>query len=228
MLPSVGGGEPTDLEGCWFLGEGGHVGSMRRPCKTFVSCCSDLAKGVCRANGQRFRKAASAKTRRSATDGTVDVAFLARSALAPKVSGGKSRGWEVEMSKLMERRREKVAAAVAEYLREGETVQAAIFAQNKGSGAFAAFGAAAPLTMKYYWVVATNERIVVFNASATGVTKVTGVDRELPRETQIGPPNGKGSLTRLLYGTAALGQKVFIPRPYWGEVKAADAARVAP
>jgi hypothetical protein len=106
-------------------------------------------------------------------------------------------------------------------------VQAAIFAQNKGSGAFAAFGAAATLTMKYYWIVATNERIVVFNASATGVTKVKNIDREVPRKTKIGPPNGKGSLTRSLYGTEVLGQKVFIPRPYWGEVKAADAAVAA-
>lgn len=125
---------------------------------------------------------------------------------------------------MMEGRRAKVAAAVAQYLDEGEVVQAAIFAQNKGSGAFAALGAGASLTMKYFWIVATNVRIVVFNASATGVTKVKGIDRELPRETQIGPPNGKGSLTRSLYGTEVLGEKVFIPRPYWGEVKAADAA----
>lgn len=129
------------------------------------------------------------------------------------------------MSRLMERRRAKVAAAAAEFLHDGEVVQAAICAQNKGSGAFAAFGAAAPLTMKYYWIVATNERIVVFNASATGVTKIKGIDREVPRESQIGPPNGKGSLTRSLYRTEALGETVYIPRPYWGEVKAADAAR---
>ncbi len=128
---------------------------------------------------------------------------------------------------MMEKRRSKVAAAVAEYLREGEVVHAAICAQNKGSGAYAALGAAAPLTMKFYWIVATDLRIIVFNASATGVTKVKGIDRELPRETQIGPPNGKGSLTRSLYRTDALGERVFIPRPYWGEVKAADAAIAA-
>jgi hypothetical protein len=127
----------------------------------------------------------------------------------------------------MERRREKVAAAVAEYLHEGEVVQAAIFAQNKGSGAFGLFGAAATLMMKYYWIVVTNERIVVFEAAKTGVTKVKGIEREVPRDTQIGPPTGKGSLLRTLYGTDALGEKVFIQRPYWSEVNAADAALTA-
>ncbi len=63
------------------------------------------------------------------------------------------------MAEMMERRRGKVAEAVAEFLRDSEVVQAAIMAQNKGSGAFTAFGA-----------------------------------------------------------------RVFIPRPYWGEVGAADAA----
>jgi hypothetical protein len=129
---------------------------------------------------------------------------------------------------MMEGRRAKVAAAVAEYLNEGEVVQAAIFAQNKGSGAFASLGAGATLAMKYYWIVVTNERIVVFNASGTGITKVKGIDREVARQTQLGPPTGKGSMTRSLYGTEALGEKVFVPRPYWSEVKAADAALAAP
>lgn len=125
---------------------------------------------------------------------------------------------------MMERKRRAVAKDAAEYLRAGEVVQAAIFAQNKGSGAFALFGGAAPLTMKHYWIVATNERIIVFDA---GVRGIKGMDHEVPRETRIGPPNGKGSVTRTLYRTEALGEKLYIPRAYWSEVKAADASLAA-
>jgi hypothetical protein len=119
------------------------------------------------------------------------------------------------MSKLMEGRRAKIARAGAEYLGEGEVVQAAIFAQNARGGALAG---------KYYFIVATNERIIVFNARKSGVFKVAGIEREVPREIQIGPPKGNGSLTRTWYRTEALGMQVFIPRPYWSEVRAADAA----
>lgn len=116
---------------------------------------------------------------------------------------------------MTERQRAKVAENVAEYLREGEVVQAAIFGQNARGGRLAG---------KYYWIVATNERIILFNAGAAGVAKIKGLDRELPRETQIGPPTGKGSLTRTWYRSQVFGESVYIPRSYWGEVKAADAA----
>jgi hypothetical protein len=119
------------------------------------------------------------------------------------------------VSRLIDRRKAKIAENISDYLHEDEVVQATIFAQSAPGGG---------ISREYYFVVATNERIIVFNARATAASKVKGIDIELPRDTQIGPPNGKGSLTRTWYRTDALGKRVYIPRTWWSEVRAADAA----
>jgi hypothetical protein len=69
----------------------------------------------------------------------------------------------------------------------------------------------------YRVVLVTNQRIIVCRGGRWLRSTITGVDRELPRETAIGPPKGVG-----WYRTKVLGGPLWIHRQFFKDVRAAD------
>jgi hypothetical protein len=114
--------------------------------------------------------------------------------------------------------RDKLVASAAPYLQEGEQIQAVFSAQTMSqwmaliSFWIIIFGNA------YRVVVVTDRRILVCQTKRFQTTKITGVEREVPRATQIGPASG------LWYKTDVLGQKLYIHKRFGKDVAAADAA----
>ncbi len=115
--------------------------------------------------------------------------------------------------------RDKMIDEARPHLQPGENVQAVFAAQ-----------AASPFwSLLSYWiiiakdayraVIVTDQRILVFRTSRIRFTSFKAVERELPRLTHLGPPEGK-----LWYTTSALGEELWIARRFFSDVEAADAA----
>jgi hypothetical protein len=116
--------------------------------------------------------------------------------------------------------REKLRERVQPYLEPGEQVQAVFTCQTGPSPWFSALSVLIVLFgAKYYVVAATDRRYLVLNASAWVPTKPKGVDRQLPRNTQVGPLSGLWG-----GGSTFLGKKTHIHKRFHKDVEVADAA----
>src|SRR5438309_12029477 len=115
--------------------------------------------------------------------------------------------------------REKLRENAARLLQPGEQIQAVIPAQTT-SAYFALIS---------YWIiilrnsfrviVVTDRRILVCRSGRFRQAVVTEVEREIPRNTVIGPAEGG-----LWYRTDALGEPLHISRRYFKDIEAADRA----
>jgi hypothetical protein len=70
----------------------------------------------------------------------------------------------------------------------------------------------------YRVVVVTDRRILVCQSGRFRMSPVKGVEREAPRQIQIGPAHG------LWYETGALGRRLYIHKRFHKDVAEADAA----
>lgn len=113
--------------------------------------------------------------------------------------------------------RDKIRQNAAAHLRPGEQIQE-VFAAQTASQYLILFGAVIFLAAnEYYTVAVTDQRILVCQSGKLSSTKAKSVDRELPRQTRIGPPSG------LWYKTEALGTPVRIHKRWHKDIEAADA-----
>lgn len=115
--------------------------------------------------------------------------------------------------------RDKLKAEAQPHLEPGEPVQAVFPGQ-----------AASPFLAQLSYliflikdvnraVVVTDRRVIVFRTSRWRFTKYKAIERILLRATQIGPPTG------IVWNkNKALGEKIYIHRRFFGDVKVADAA----
>jgi hypothetical protein len=114
--------------------------------------------------------------------------------------------------------RDKLRKNAAAVLQPGESIQSVFCAQT----------VSAYLSLISYWiivfanayrvVVVTDRRILVCRSGRLTMTPVKGIDRELPRATRIGDPDG------LWWPCTSLGGKLYIHRRFHKDVRAADAA----
>ena len=74
------------------------------------------------------------------------------------------------------------------------------------------------LKNSYRVVAVTDRRILVCGSGRLSMTKVSGVERELPRGTRIGPPSG------LWWKCETLGERLYVNKRFHKDVEAADAA----
>src|SRR5690242_11941981 len=74
------------------------------------------------------------------------------------------------------------------------------------------------LSNAYRVIVVTDRRILVCKSGRFRTTPVKAVERELPRQTMIGPAHG------LWYRCDSLGDKLYINRRFHKDIAAADAA----
>jgi hypothetical protein len=122
-------------------------------------------------------------------------------------------------SKMVEKRREKVVAKVTPDLRAGEHVQAAVFAQ---SGRSVTLGGA--LTATYYWIVVTDQRILLYGVGKMKLFDLRGIERELPRHVRLGPPKTSTWFRPGWYLFESLGMSLQVGFGYWSEIRTADSA----
>lgn len=111
--------------------------------------------------------------------------------------------------------RDKLATQAAPSLRDGETVQ----------HTFAAIATSPYWSLLSYWiiivkdanraVVVTDQRIIVFRTSRWRFTKFRNIERELPRSTAIGQPEG------LNWKTDDFGEPLWINKRFHKDVNAA-------
>lgn len=101
--------------------------------------------------------------------------------------------------------RMRMADVTAPYLREGEEVQVVFQAKHADKN-----GAC--------FVVATNQRYLIFRQKPSIARPTYELLHEAPRTTQIGPASG------IVYTTSALGVPLVIMRRYYKDIAAADAA----
>lgn len=114
--------------------------------------------------------------------------------------------------------REKIGAAAAPFLQEGEQVQTA----------FGAMGTSPYWSLLSYWiiivkdsnraVVATDRRIILAKTSRLRWTKFKEIVAEVPRSTKLGEPSG------LNWKTDALGPTIWINKRFHKDVRDVDAA----
>jgi hypothetical protein len=112
--------------------------------------------------------------------------------------------------------RDKIRKNAAPLLQEGETIQAVIPAQTVSPY----------MALISYWiiifknayrvVIVTDRRILVCATPRFSMAKPTGVIRELPRQTAIGPASG------LWYSTESLGEKLYIHKRFHSDIATAD------
>lgn len=109
----------------------------------------------------------------------------------------------------------------AAHLRPGETIQAVIPAQTSYPHPvlIASFYGMWRRTSRL--VIATNERILIFRRTASGVLAELLAER--PRDITIGPPHA----LFVFYRTNVLGERLYIHRRWFKDVRAADAAIAA-
>jgi hypothetical protein len=108
-------------------------------------------------------------------------------------------------------------------LQPGEEIQAAVLAQTFNPLLTLLYQPVIFFGKPLRPIVVTKRRILVFRSGGLGMTKLSTVLAELPRNTPLGPASG-----RLWYRTTTLGQPTYIYPSFYGEVAAADAALGAP
>jgi hypothetical protein len=118
--------------------------------------------------------------------------------------------------------REKLRERVQPHLEPGEQVQAVFYCQTGPSPWFIAVSAfILVLGSRYFVVAATDRRYIVLKASMWVPSKPKAFDRQLPRNTQIGPLTGLWG-----GGSTFLGKRTHIHKRFHKDIEAADAAIV--
>ena len=113
--------------------------------------------------------------------------------------------------------REKLRDRAQRFLEPGETIEQAFPAQAVHPWMLTGFGIL--VFSKPRDIVVTDRSILVFRQAKFSVTPKRMLER-LPRQTQLGPFNGRGSWGRIELN----GQKLWIRRRFQADVKSADAA----
>ncbi len=114
--------------------------------------------------------------------------------------------------------RETWQADASPYLRPGESIQAVIPGQTSFPHPVLIAGLYGIARRTARLVVATNERILIFRRTSSGaLDEYLG---ERPRNTLIGPPHSRF----VFYRTSALGERLYIHRRWFNDVRAADTA----
>jgi hypothetical protein len=110
--------------------------------------------------------------------------------------------------------RDTMRSTSAQFLQEGETVQAIFGGQTTSP-----WLVVLPLFFQkpYRVVVVTDRRILVCRSGTLNSGGVKAMLRELPRETRIGPATG------LWWACDTLGERLYIHKRYHQDVAAADA-----
>lgn len=114
--------------------------------------------------------------------------------------------------------RDKIAASAAPQLRPGETVQASFIA-SRANPMWVLVSWIILIVKGYYAVVATDQRILVFRTSGFAMSKLKGLQAELPRGTRFEEPGGAVNAKITLNGEA-----VWVHRRFWDDVRAVNAA----
>lgn len=124
--------------------------------------------------------------------------------------------------------RESMRESVAEYLRPGEEIGALIGGQTMSPYSQAISGPTGPLGIigslllmalsRYRIIVVSSQRILVLDAGMVSMRKARKIITELPRSTQLGPASGSWHVVRVN------GKKLWIPRQFFKDIEAADAA----
>lgn len=114
--------------------------------------------------------------------------------------------------------RDTLQANVQPHLQPGEQIQS-VFCGQTTSQYFALVSIWIIIISNAYRVVAvTDRRILVFRSGRFRMTPVKALERELPRQTRIGPASG------LWWRCESLGPKLYIHKRFHKDVTAADAA----
>lgn len=117
--------------------------------------------------------------------------------------------------------RESWRAAANPYLHAGELIQAVIPAQASFPHPVMIATVYGMLRHTARLVVATNERILIFRRTSTGA--LGDFVEERGRDIEIGPPRAKF----VFYHTNRLGERLYIHRRWFKDVRVADSARTA-
>jgi hypothetical protein len=119
--------------------------------------------------------------------------------------------------------RDGMRESAAEYLQQGETVQAVIGAQTASQWLAALTGIFVFLGFNRYRILAvTPARIVVLDAGKTSMKKARGVVMELPRSTRLGPATG------MWHRIPAGSETLRVHRRFFKDIETADSAVGAP
>jgi len=114
--------------------------------------------------------------------------------------------------------RETWRADATSHLRPGESIQAVIPGQTSFPHPVLIASVYGMVRRTARLVVATNERILIFRRTSSGaLDEYLG---ERPRGTRIGPPHS----LFVFYRTNALGERLYVHRRWFKDVRAADAA----
>jgi hypothetical protein len=112
--------------------------------------------------------------------------------------------------------RDKIRANAASQLQPGEQIES-VFAAQTANQYLVLLGVVVFLAVNdYYTVIVTDRRILVCRSGKLASTKVKSVERELPRQTIIGPAKG------LWYKTSVLGVPVRIHKRWHKDITTAD------
>lgn len=118
--------------------------------------------------------------------------------------------------------RDKIRANASSELRPGEQIEA-VFAAQTSSPYLMVLGVVPFLAVnEYYTVVATNQRILLCKSGKLSSTAVKSVQRELPRQTIIGPATG------LWYQTSVLGETIRVHKRWHKDIQLADSLTQQP
>ena len=115
---------------------------------------------------------------------------------------------------------DKIREKVAGELRPSEQVEAAFGAQTASNYWLLAVGVGFFAVNEFR---STNERILVFDSGKLSFSSPKELIAELPRSTQIGPPQGV-----FWYSTDALGENLRIHKRFHKDVEQADARITSP
>ena len=118
---------------------------------------------------------------------------------------------------------DKIREKTADQLRPGEQVQAAFGAQTASNWWLLAVGVGFFVANEFRSVVVTNERILVFDSGKLSFSSPKELLAELPRSTQVGPPQGV-----IWYATDSLGETLRIHKRFHKDVEQADAQIASP
>jgi len=113
--------------------------------------------------------------------------------------------------------RDKITANAQPHLREGEQVQAVMGAQTASQYLVLATYILFYIMNSYRTIVATDQRILVFDSGKLSTTKARSIVAEVDRRTPLGPPKG-------LWHPITLGtETVRVHKRFFKDIEQADA-----
>jgi Bacterial PH domain len=118
--------------------------------------------------------------------------------------------------------RDSMRASAAPYLRPDETVQAVFSGQTVSQWLIVMTGFILFLVLnRYRMVVATSQRIIVFDSGKWSMKKAQSVLFELPRSTRLGPASG-------VWQKVEVGDETLrVHRRFFKDISAADSEATA-